>query len=164
MEDDGNVFEFQFDGADRRIVQIDPEGNRVDTTYNENSNVTKVVETEITQEGNSPSLTERFTTINVYDALDRLVRTTDNIGQTIRFGYDSRNNQIFFSDAQGKEVKDKEKLFKGLINKDGNTVHFYFDGINRKIKEERDIRKGGQGSGAIDTSNPYNSDLFIDRI
>ena len=158
IEDDGDVEETKYDGANRVIVQIDPEGNRVDFTYDENSNVTKVVETEVTQEGNSPSLTEKFTTINVYDALDRLVRKTDNIGQTRRFGYDSRNNQIFFSDAQGKKAKDKEGLFKGLINDDGNTANYFYDGINRKIKEERDLRKGGTGKEAIDTSNPYNPD------
>ncbi|MEK7827156.1 MAG: hypothetical protein AAB299_05405, partial [Thermodesulfobacteriota bacterium] len=158
IEDDGDVEETKYDGANRVIVQIDPEGNRVDFTYDENNNVTKVVETEVTQEGNSPSLTEKFTTINVYDALDRLVRKTDNIGQTRRFGYDSRNNQIFFSDAQGKKAKDKEKLFKGFINEDGNTIHSYYDGANRKIREERDLRKGGTGKEAIDTSNPYNPD------
>lgn len=104
------------------------------------------------------SLTEKFTTINEYDALDRLVRVTDNIGQTARFTYDSRNNLIYTSDPNGKKTKDKQGLYDGKINKDGNTVHYYYDGINRKIKEERDLRKGGQGNGAIDTSNPYNPD------
>ena len=158
VEDDGDVFEYRYDGADRKIAQIDPEGNRVDYTYDENNNVTKIIETEVTQEGNSPSLTEEFTTINVYDALDRLVRTTDNIGQTRRSSYDSRNNLIFTSDPQGKKVKDKEGLYKGKINEDGNTVHYYYDGFNRRIKEERDLRKNGQGSGEIDTTNQYNSD------
>ena len=158
VEDNEDTYEYQYDGADRRIVQIDPEGNRVDSTYDENNNITKVVETEVTQEGNSPSLTEKFSTINVYDALDRLVRTTDNIGQTTRFSYDSRNNLVYTSDAQGKKVKDKEGLFKGLINDDGNTANYYYDGINRKIKEERDLRKNGQGNKDIDTGNSANPD------
>lgn len=158
IEDDGDVFESQYDGADRVIARIDPEGNRADYTYDENNNMTKVVETEVTQEGNSPSLTEKFTTINAYDALDRLVRITDNIGQTSRFSYDSRNNLISTSDPNGKKTKDKEGLYDGKINKDGNTVHYYYDGINRKIKEERDLRKGGLGNGAIDTTNSYNTD------
>ena len=158
IEDDGDVFESQYDGADRVIARIDPEGNRADYTYDENNNMTKVKETEVTQEGNSPSLTEKFTTINEYDALDRLVRVTDNIGQTARFTYDSRNNLIYTSDPNGKKTKDKQGLYDGKINKDGNTVHYYYDGINRKIKEERDLREGGQGNGNIDTSNSYNPD------
>lgn len=158
VEDDGDVFEYRYDGVDRRIAQIDPEGSRAEYTYDENNNVTKIVETEITQKGNSPLLTEKFTTINVYDALDRLVRTTDNIGQTRRSSYDSRDNLIFTSDAQGKKVKDEEGLFKGKINEDGNTVYYFYDGIKRRIKEEKDLRKGGQGYGKSDTSNPYNSD------
>ncbi len=158
IADDGDVFESQYDGVNRLIARIDPEGNRADYTYDENNNMTMVKETEVTQEGNSPSLTEKFTTINEYDALDRLVRVTDNIGQTARFTYDSRNNLIYTSDPNGKKTKDKQGLYDGKINKDGNTVHYYYDGINRKIKEERDLRKGGQGNGAIDTSNPYNPD------
>lgn len=158
IEDDGDVFESQYDGVDREIKKIDPEGNRADSTYDEHSNLIKVVETEVTQEGNSPLLTEKFTTINAYDSLDRLVRITDNIGQTTRYKYDSRNNLISTSDPNGKKTKDKEGLYNGKINKDGNTVHYYYDGINRKIKEERDLRKGGRGNGAIDTSNTYNPD------
>lgn len=158
IEDDGNTPAYQYDGVNRRIAQIDPEGNRVEYTYDNNNNVTRIVEIETTQAGNSPLLTEQFATINVYDALDRLVRKTDNIGQTARFTYDSRNNLILISDANGKRAIDKQGLFKGKINKDGNTMHYFYDGINRKIKEDRDLRKGGKGDGVIDTANPLNPD------
>lgn len=158
VEDDGDVFEYQYDGADRQIAGIDPERNRMDYTFDDNDNITKIVETEVTQEGNTPSLTEQFTTINVYDSLDRLERTTDNIGQTNRFVYDSRDNLIFTSDAQGKKTSDELSLFKDRINQDGNTINYFYDGINRRIRDEKDLRKGGQGSGAIDTTNPSNPD------
>lgn len=161
VEDDGDVFEYQYDGADRKIFYIDPEGNRIDYTYDENNNITKIVETEVTQKGNKPSLTEQFTTLYLYDALDRLVRTTDNIGQTTRYVYDSRNNLILTSDAQGKKIKDNEGLFSGQINSDGNTVNYYYDGVNRKIQEVKDIRIGGQGGGVIDTTNPSNPDGMV---
>ncbi|MFO0795348.1 MAG: RHS repeat-associated core domain-containing protein, partial [Candidatus Brocadiaceae bacterium] len=158
IEDDGDITKFSYDGADRRIAQIDPEGNRRNYTYDKNSNMTKILETEVTQKGNTPSLTEKFTTLNVYDSLDRLVRATDNIGQTRRFKYDSRNNLIFTSDAQGKQIADPDGLFNGLINDNGNTIRYYYDGINRRIREERDLRMGGQGDGTIDTTNPFNPD------
>ncbi|UCE41432.1 MAG: RHS repeat protein [Candidatus Aminicenantes bacterium] len=158
VEDDGDVYAYHYDGTGRMIAEIDPEGNRVDYTYDDNDNETKVVETEVTQQENSPTLQEKFATLNVYDALDRLVRTTDNLGHTIRYGYDSRDNLIFTNDAQGDEIDDDLGLFKGKINRSGNTVHYFYDGVDREIKEVQDLRKGGNGSGEIDTSNPSNPD------
>ncbi len=158
LEDDGDIFEFQYDGADRRIIEIDPERNSINYTYDGNNNIVKIVEKEITQKGDNPSLKEQFATIFAYDSLDRLVRITDNIGQTMRLQYDSRNNLTFTSDAQGKLGKDSDGLFDGLINKNGNTMHFFYDGINRKIRVVSDLRVGGAGDGMIDTTNPFNPD------
>jgi YD repeat-containing protein len=107
-----SVFQTRYDGVDRVIREIDPELNEVLYTYDDNNNPVKVVEIEITQRsdvaaGKVPDLKETFTTINVYDSLNRLIRTTDNLGQTTRYHYDSRNNLIFTSDAQhSKELAD----------------------------------------------------------
>jgi len=108
IEDDLSVFQTQYDGVDRVIRETDPEENEVRYSYDDNNNVTKVVEVEITQRedvraGKVPDLRETFTTLNIYDSLNRLIRTTDNIGQTTRYHYDSRDNFIFMSDAQHSE-------------------------------------------------------------
>jgi YD repeat-containing protein len=105
IHDDLDTTQTLYDGADRVIEQIDPEENRMHYTYDAKDNVVKVVEVEITPReavgaGSVPDLTETFTIINVYDALDRLIRATNNVGQTLRSHYDSRDNLIASSDAQ----------------------------------------------------------------
>jgi RHS repeat-associated protein len=180
IEDDLSVFQTRYDGVDRVIREIDPELNEVLSTYDDNNNTVKVVEIEITQRsdvaaGKVPDLKETFTTLNVYDSLDRLIRTTDNLGQITRNHYDSRNNLIFTSDAQHSKdnaelIADPLGLFpsdgqdsRGVtrINKPGNTMEYFYDGINRKISEVRHLRVDGQGKNPIDTSNPANPDGLI---
>jgi RHS repeat-associated protein len=105
IQDDLDTTETLYDGVDRVIEQIDPEENRVEYSYDDKDNVVKIVQEEITQrddvrQGKVPDLTETFTTINVYDSLDRLIRATSNVGQTRRNHYDSRDNLIATSDAQ----------------------------------------------------------------
>ncbi|RMG54728.1 MAG: hypothetical protein D6723_04435 [Acidobacteria bacterium] len=105
IEDDLSTLETRYDGVNRVIRRIDPEQNEVLYTYDDNHNVVKVLEVDVTQRddvqtGKVPDLRETFTTINVYDSLNRLIRATDNLGQTRRFHYDSRNNMIFTSDSQ----------------------------------------------------------------
>jgi YD repeat-containing protein len=180
IEDDLSTFQTFYDGVDRVIREIDPELNEVLYTYDDNNNTVKVVEIEITQRsdvaaGKVPDLKETFTTINVYDSLNRLIRTTDNLGQTSRSHYDSRDNLIFTSDAQHSKdnaelIADPLGLFpsagqdsRGVtrINKPGNTMEYFYDGINRKISEVRHLRVDGQGKNPIDTSNPANPDGLI---
>jgi YD repeat-containing protein len=105
VEDDLNTTRMFYDGLGRVIRQVDAEQNEVLTTYDDDSNVVKIVEIDVTQPadvqaGKQPNLRETFTTVNVYDSLNRLIRTTDNLGQTTRSHYDSRNNLILTSDAQ----------------------------------------------------------------
>ena len=83
---------------------------------------------------------ETYSTVYVHDQLDRLVRVTDNAGQTTHFGYDSRDNLIFQSDPEGAPVLDKLRVFTqagqvGQINEEGNTKHYDYDGLNRLLKE-----------------------------
>jgi RHS repeat-associated protein len=47
------------------------------------------------------------------------------------------------------------------INRPGNTIEFFYDGINRKIADVRVLRVDGQGKNPIDTSNPANPDGLI---
>jgi RHS repeat-associated protein len=44
------------------------------------------------------------------------------------------------------------------INRPGNTMAYFYDGINRRITEVRELRRNGQGSQSLDTSNPANAD------
>ena len=76
---------------------------------------------------------ESFVTINIYDALNRLIRTSDNLGHTRRLYYDSRNLVIKTSDAQGPEQPDPlGRYTAGNINADGNATQIVHDGLGRK--------------------------------
>jgi RHS repeat-associated protein len=180
IEDDLDTFQTLYDGVDRVIAEIDPEENEVRYAYNDNNDVIEVTEVEMTQPddvraGKVPDLMETFTTINVYDSLNRLIRTTDNLGQTRRFHYDSRNNSIFTSDAQHSDnpadlIADPLGLFPSAtsdqrlatnINRPGNTMEYFYDGINRQIGQVRHLRVNGQGKNSVDTSNPANPDGLI---
>jgi RHS repeat-associated protein len=207
IEDDLSTFRTFYDGADRVIREIDPEENETLTAYDDANNVVRVMSVEITQRddvraGRVPDLRETFTTINIYDSLNRLIRTTDNIGQTTRYSYDSRDNLVFTSDAQHSKdpadlITDPLGLFPSAppsvraalrgrpqsgwsepnagahrgaplqaqsatrINRPGNTIESFHDGMNRKIAEVRQLRVDGQGKNSIDTANPANPDGLI---
>ncbi len=154
-EDDRDRYAYQYDGADRLLTTVDPEGNSKHYSYDENNNMTRIIETEITQDGNRPVVEEEYVIYNFYDSLDRLILTADNLYHTDRFYYDSRSNLILTTDANGELLNYNNSI---QYNSDGNGVHYYYDGLNRKILEEKYLRVDGQGSGSIETENPYNPD------
>ena len=88
IEDDLDTFQTRYDGVNRVIERIDPEENRVQSTYDDNRNLVKVIEIEVTQPdavaaGQASGLQEIFTTLHVYDSLNRRIRSTDNLGHTV---------------------------------------------------------------------------------
>ncbi|MGE3164698.1 MAG: hypothetical protein AB7O52_07320 [Planctomycetota bacterium] len=69
--------------------------------------VDRVVEERITErEEGAPGAgfvtSAVYTTTHAYDALDRLLRTVDTLGQTARFRYDTRAHIVESSDAPGR--------------------------------------------------------------
>ena len=155
-EDDGEVLQRRYDGADRLIERVDALGNRLNTQFDQNSNPVSVTSLEISPESLVPD--ETFTTLYVYDQLDRLVRATDNAGQTTRFAYDSRDNLVFRSDPVGASMADPLGLFPGDINGPGNTKTYVYDGLDRELAQICDLRVDGAGENGLDTSNPTNND------
>lgn len=153
VEDDQQITRFVYDGADRLIHREDHAGNVQRFVYDRNSNIVGKESIEKSPEGLVPE--ETFITQNVYDQLNRRVRSTDNAGQTTRYQYDSRNNLIGISDAQGPLMDDPLGLFPGPINDRGNTTAFVYDGLDRVLQKISDLRAEGQGGRPIDTSNPF---------
>ena len=156
IEDDGEVSETVYDGVSRPIESIDALGNRSLTAYDRNSNAISSTSVETSPEGLVPA--EVFTTRYVYDQLDRLVRATDNAGQTSYFAYDSRDNLVRQQDPEGPVTADPLGVFPGQINGPGNSKTYVYDGLSRMIRQVCDLRVGGTGAGALDTSNPFNPD------
>ncbi|MEK7450198.1 MAG: DUF6531 domain-containing protein, partial [Planctomycetota bacterium] len=112
-----------YDGLDRVTKTQDHLGNTVEYTYDANSNVIEVKETELTQD--AQPTTQIFVTSNEYDHLDRLIKTTNPIGVSRERNYDSRHNLV------------------RTIDGEQNTISHYYDGLNRLYKTMRDLRQGG---------------------
>ncbi|MBI4470495.1 MAG: RHS repeat protein [Acidobacteria bacterium] len=167
---DDNIHQtlLEYDGADRLVRRTDELSSRVEYAYDGNNNIIRKTEIEFNPDNVNTGTpqsrvvdgrpAEVFVTFNVYDELDRLTRMTDNLGQTRRSAYDSRDNLMIKSDANGPLMADPLNLFSGQINGPGNTTSFVYDGLNRLLRKVVDLRVGGQGNGSIDMSNPTNPD------
>lgn len=151
-QDDLDTATWEHDGVDRVVRTVDPEGNAIAYGYDKNNNVVRVTETELSQKLRVAP--EAFTTTRHYDTLDRLTRVTDNCGNTHRSAYDSRNNLTHATDAKASSTTGCPRT----VNAQGNSMRYTFDGMNRRLQEIRDLRVGGVGAGALDTSNPANPD------
>ena len=161
VEDDLEVTRTVYDGLGRVVESVDHLGNRTTIEYDRNSNPVRAASRELSPDGLVAE--ETFTTLYVYDQLDRLVRVTDNAGQTTRFDYDSRDNLVFQSDPEGPPAIDPLGLFpaagqSGRINEAGNTRTWFYDGLDRRVRQVCDLRQGGVGGNDLDTSNPHNPD------
>lgn len=164
IEDDLQVMRAGYDGASRLIETIDALGNTKRVIFDRNSNPVSVTNIERP----SPDLlpqppAETFTTHYLYDQLDRLIRATDNAGQTTRFRYDSRNNLVERSDSEGALLDDPLGIFPavgqlGQINAAGNTKTYVYDGIDRMIGQICDLRVGGVGGGPLALGSSFNPD------
>ncbi|HKV33738.1 MAG TPA: RHS repeat-associated core domain-containing protein [Pyrinomonadaceae bacterium] len=152
IQDDLDTTLMEYDGVDRMVKTTDGEANIESYTYDANNNLIQKVETERSQKAGIA--TETFTTTYRYDALDRLTRVSDNCQNTNRSAYDSRNNLTHETDAKA----DATVGCTGAVNAQGNSMRYIYDGINRRMQTIQDLRAGGIGSGALDTSNPSNSD------
>ena len=144
-----------YDGLSRPIRAIDADGNQIRAEYDGNGNPVETTRIEVHPTGRIAA--ETFVTRNVYDSLNRLSRTTDNLGNTRRVYYDSRNLAIKTTDAQGPQIPDPlGRYTAGPINADGNATHIVHDGLGRGIQTIRELTVAGQGGNPLDLSNPAN--------
>jgi RHS repeat-associated protein len=115
-----------YDSANRPSTVTDPKGNTRTAAYDADGNVVLTVEVDLSDLG-SPAQT--FYTTNVYDGQDRLVQTSDNLGNTTRFAYDSRNNRVALTDPRG------------------NVTRYTYDGLNRLTTTTQILTSTGEGGG-----------------
>ncbi len=131
IEDDrGHDVDFRYDTANRLKNTRDILSNDIAYTYDANSNILAVLETD--QHDTSTGLSaETFTTDFTYDGLDRQLTTIDNNGNVVTNAYDSRSNLV------------------KQINARGNVTRNTFDGLNRLTRTERDLTNTGTGGGTV---------------
>ena len=112
-----------------RLQSIDPVGNRVDVSYDDNDNPVKVVETEKYPDGS----TRTYETYRIFDSVNRVTSATDNVGLTYRYAYDSRDNLVSTTDPNGPVTTG---FINGRpVNDAGKQRTFAHDGLNRLTKE-----------------------------
>ena len=155
IEDDLATTATQYDGVNRRVLETDPVSNTVEMHYDANNNVIMTRETDISQVPGVSS--ETITTTRQYDSRNRMTSMSDNCMNTRRSAYDSRNNLTDQTDAKSDNVVG----CSGSVNPQGNSVQYVYDGLSRRIESIEALRVGGVGSGAIDTSNSFNSSGMI---
>ncbi len=149
VEDDEDLVSFEYDGLSRLVRVVDGENNERLQAYDDNSNLVRVTEIDRSPEGRVAE--ETFVTLSTYDALDRTAQTVDNLGQTRRVAYDSRHNPVLISDAQAGPSSDTAVTSQTVtLNLPGNTSHRFYDGLNRLIRSELDLRLDGLGDNPLD--------------
>ena len=92
-----------YDGASRMIASIDAAGNQTTWEYDQNSNPVAMSTFEVSTGGIVTG--GEYFTFFVWDQLDRRARVSAN--HTTRYAYDSRDNVVGISDAQGDDSEDR---------------------------------------------------------
>jgi RHS repeat-associated protein len=102
LNDKGQGTGYEYDGAHRRIREIDDQGNSTRRFYDPNSNVTRVDQHEPVRDPSGSVIREDvFSMFHEYDALDRKISSTDGLGNRTRYTYDSRNQIVSSTDPLG---------------------------------------------------------------
>ncbi|MBI4604971.1 MAG: hypothetical protein HY721_23665 [Planctomycetes bacterium] len=150
--DHGEVTSLQHDGLDRRIGLEDPSGNRTRFAFDSAGNRIATVSTDLAGEGRTrgaagagggaPLEPEVFVRTNEYDALGRLTRTADNVGNAYILAYDSRGNVT------------------NRVDPEGSSQRTLFDGASRPIAEVRDLRDAGDALTGEGTRAP----IVLERL
>jgi RHS repeat-associated protein len=153
VQDDTTTSRTFYDGIGRVIKTVDPEGNTVETAYDADSNVIETRQTDVSQVPGIAS--EVFLTTNFYDSLNRLQETVNNVGETTQYRYDSRDNLVAMADANGpltggtitrRAFPDGPRTVDA-INGPGNVTLYFYDGLDRKVRDEQVLTANGMGDG-----------------
>ncbi len=143
ISDEGAVWRYDYDPSGRLLGTTDPLGNRlVIEKWDANGNATVVRREQV--DSATPQVIARQTrTTYVYDELDRLIRASDDAGQTTYLTYNRLGQLIRRADPEGAQISDPLQRVPGSINAPGNTVRREYDGLSRIVREVRDRREGG---------------------
>ena len=144
VNDNGNAIQYLYDTANRLQQVVDPKANLKVYTYDPNSNIVGIDETD---KDDLLGPDQLFTTTYTYDGLDRRTVTVDSTGNQAIVGYDSRDNPTVEEDALG------------------NLTTRTYDGLDRLTTEDRVLTDTGDGSGlvigSVFTQNKYDDDSRV---
>ena len=100
-DDNGHTTRFTYDTADRLASVTGPKSNVLEFAFDGCGNLTSVVSSERSDLNQAP---QQSSTIHTYDPLNRLITTADNVGNTHRYAYDSRDNVVSYLDPRENET------------------------------------------------------------
>jgi RHS repeat-associated protein len=125
----------EYDNLDRVILQTDPLGNQVVNHYDQHSNLLRTDRIEMERE--NPDVPEQitgqrvFSSSAIYDELDRMISSTDSLGNITHSFYDSRGNLV------------------RTIDPLENVMRMDYDIFNRLIAKHRELTETGLGGSAV---------------
>ncbi len=106
----------EYDLLGRKIKQIDPYGNEVSFTYDIVGNVIRMDRMEVIRNESGVKTGNRFfANENIYDELNRVVETTNSIGNKSVFKYDTRGLLEKAINALGEETEHEYDVFGRLL-------------------------------------------------
>ena len=159
-DDNSDTTRWSYDGANRRVPAVDAATNSSQWAYDGNNNVIETSATDVSQTAGVSN--EVFLSTSFYDSLDRLQQTVDNVGQTVYYRYDSRNNLVAAADANGppngsitRRAFPGGALTANTINGFGNVTLYSYDGLNRQIRSDQVMTASGQGDGIHNGADIY---------
>ncbi len=133
VNDNNHASQMAYDTANRLSSAADAKNNVLTYGYDKNSNQTSRHEldrSDLAAKGSEGFSDQEFMTTYEYDALNRLVSTTDNAGNFNQNLYDSRSNRTRTVDALG------------------NVIDHLYDGLNRPTDTIRYLTADGTGQTA----------------
>ncbi|MBI4650812.1 RHS domain-containing protein [Candidatus Desantisbacteria bacterium] len=146
MEKDGGGWQYSYNTQDGTLIgKIDPDGNSMSYTYDQNRNMLTKTDTDgkITNyaydtDGNMTSVTNPLgeTTTYTYNTFDQVTSITDCNGNISAYSYDGRGNLTSTTDPTGVTIK-YEYDVKGniikVINSPGQVTVYAYDDSNNLI-------------------------------
>lgn len=121
------ITESFYDTACRLDTYMDGAGNTTTYTYDNDSNVEKIVQIDSSTE--PPFAFEQYEVSYVYDPLQRQVKMFDGVGNQTFFEFDSRSNMVKTIDPRG------------------NISQFVYDPLGRQISSTAIMTDTGDGNG-----------------
>ena len=125
----------EYDHLDRVRLQTDPLGNKLINHYDQHSNLLRTDRIDLEREDptNPDAITGQrvFSSSATYDELDRMISSTDSLGNIAQSFYDSRGNPA------------------RTIDPLGNVMRMDYDIFNRLIAHHRELTETGLGGSAV---------------
>lgn len=90
---------YAYDNPGRLIAVLDPKGNTTEWFYDDNGNRIGQTNTEKSDVTAEPD--QEFVIESEFDSMDRVIATTDGVGNESTFTYDNRGNRLTETDAKG---------------------------------------------------------------